>query len=253
MSIGNKVYRAQCVDDSMVWAKENLATAPDGAVFLADELTQAKGRQGRVWAVHQDQLIVTFILKPPQLAAVPPEDLPIRLNQLNMAIVLGILDPLKKYGATLKWPNDFIINHKKVGGMLMHLVWQGTLPIGIIVGFAINVNNEFDPADPLFSIATSLKTVTGSVVDRRTLYKSMLATLNAWYVQWQHGQYMHIYKHWKIEQAYLGSKIQVHQKDGSLVVGVAQQVMPNGDLMLRDEHNKQRTISFFQVEEVLVA
>jgi len=50
-----------------------------------------------------------------------------------MAIALGILEPLKKYGATLKWPNDFIINHKKVGGMLMQLVWHGTYQLVLLL------------------------------------------------------------------------------------------------------------------------
>jgi len=63
MSIGNKVYRAKSIGDSMAWAKQHLQEASDGSVFLADQLTQAKGRQGRVWMVHPDQLIVTFVLK----------------------------------------------------------------------------------------------------------------------------------------------------------------------------------------------
>jgi BirA family transcriptional regulator, biotin operon repressor / biotin---[acetyl-CoA-carboxylase] ligase len=250
MTIGSKVYRTHTTSDSMAWAKEHLSTAPDGSIFLADILTQAHGRQGRTWQIHPGQLIVTFILKPPVLATLHHEDLHIRLSQLNMAITLGILDPLKQFKTRLKWPNDFIINNKKIGGTLMQLVWHGSIPQGIIIGFALNINNEFEQTDPLYSIATSVKMTTQAEHDRRTLYKKMLDSLNAWYQSWQHERFMDIYRQWKEEQACLGQPITIHQKDGSLIEGVAQQVLPNGDLLVTDKHKKQKTISFYQVEEV---
>ena len=52
--------------------------------------------------------------------------------------------------------------NKKVGGVLFHLVWEGEVPVGIICGFAINVNNIFDKSDELFDIATSLAFISGS-------------------------------------------------------------------------------------------
>ncbi len=250
MTIGKKVYRTHTTSNSMAWAKEHLNTAPDGAIFLADVLTQAQGRQGRSWQLYPGQLIVTFILKPAALATLPHEDLHIRLNQLNMAITLGILEPLKPFETHLKWPNDFIINNKKIGGMLTQLVWNGNLPQGIIIGFGLNVNNEFGQTDSLFQTATSIKMITNVEHDRRTLYKSILISLNAWYQAWQHQQFMDIYRQWKEEQTCLGKPISIHHKDGSLIKGIAQQVLPNGDLLIIDAHKKQKTISFYQVEEV---
>ncbi len=234
----------------MSWAKEHMLDAPDGAVFLADQIEQASGRQGRTWSLYPGQLPVTFILKPSLLTALSPEDLPIRLNQLNMAISLGILEPLKSYGVQLKWPNDFFAENKKVGGMIVHLVWHGSKPLGLVVGFAINVNNIFDEHDSLFTTATSLKTLTGIDQDIRALYKNILAHLNAWYASWQQEAFMDIYKTWKSNQAFLGKHLKIHQKDGSLVEGTAQQVLPNGDLLLIDQNKKQKIIAFYQVEEV---
>lgn len=253
MKIGGKVYRAKVVENTMAWAKEHMLEAPDGAVFLADQIQQAQGRQDRIWSLYPGQLPVTFILKPPLLGALSPEDLPIRLNQLNMAISLGILDPLKSYGVQLKWPNDFFVDNKKLGGMIAHLVWHGQHPIGIVIGFAINVNNIFREDDPLYPFATSLKTITGIEQDIRALYKNTLAHLNAWYNAWQQEAFMDIYKTWKNSQAFLGKKITIHQKDGSLIEGTAQQVFPNGDLLLSDQNKKQKIISFYQVEEVKVS
>ena len=134
----------------------------------------------------------------------------------------------------------------------MHLVWQGVAPQGIIVGFAINVNNEFSESDDLYDIATSLKTITGVLVDMRTLYKAILAEIDAWYQCWHAGDFMDIYKAWKELQAYLGSRLQVHQKNGLLIEGLAQQVLPNGDLIMKDPTGKQKTVAFYQVEEIKI-
>ncbi len=253
MTIGTKLYRTQTTDDSMGWARSFLHEAPDGAVFLADSYTHARGRQGRTWEIMPGQLMVTLLLKPPLLKLMHTDDISIRLSQLNMAVALGILRPLKQYGASLKWPNDFIVQHKKIGGLLMQVVWEDAAPAGIIVGFALNVNNAFAPEHELFPIATSLKSATGAEHDLRALYKDLLAGLNLWYNQWQQMAFGDIYKTWKLEQAYLGQHITVHQKDGSTIAGIAQQVMPNGDLMMTiDGQKKQETVSFYQVDEVKI-
>ena len=125
MVIGSKLYRTKVCADSMLWAKEHLADAPDGAVFLADELSKARGRSGRIWVCAPGQLAVTILLKPANFKTISHDNLGVRLNQLNMALSLGILAPLKEYGLGLKWPNDFIseANNKKVGGMLMSVIW----------------------------------------------------------------------------------------------------------------------------------
>lgn len=252
MTIGSKLYRTQSTNDSMAWAKEHINDAPDGSIFLADTLTHARGRQGRTWQVSAGQLLVTMLLKPAQLALFSADDFAIRLNQLTMAISLGILEPLKQYGVQLKWPNDFVALHKKVGGILVHVIWSGSKPLGVIVGFAINVNNEFSEDNELFPIATSLKMVTRSDQELRPLYKNIVVSLNAWYTSWQAGQFMEIYKSWKEHQAYLGATLEIHQKDGSLIKGTAQQVMPNGDLLLIDQNKKQQVISFYQVDEIKI-
>lgn len=250
MSIGSKLYRVHTCDNSMLWARQNLDTAPDGSVFLADVLTHANGRQGRTWSVQQGQLLVTLLLKPPMLGAIQIEDLPIRLNQLTMAVGLGVLEPLKQFDATLKWPNDIVIKGKKLGGILISVVWEGAIPKGVIVGFALNVNNMFDPNDPLAQIAISLKEATGIEQSLRSVYTAILSSLNIWYAQWKSEQFMVIYKTWKEMQSVLGTTITVHQKDGTLVSGAAQQVLPNGDLMLTTDDGKQKIISFYQVEEL---
>ena len=297
MIIGSKLYRTLQCADSMAWAKQNMATAPDGAVFLADKLTQAKGRGDRVWKIYDGQLNVTILLKPKILHGLSSEDLPIRINQLNMAVSLGIYDAIchpeldsgSKFCSVsekfkegngccvgIKWPNDFVIQnganptdvYKKAGGVLFQLVWEGGIPVGIVCGFAINVNNIFDKSDELFDIATSLAFVSGSNVEMRPLYKNLLISINNYYKKWLTGNFDEIYKLWRKAQLYLGKSIKIHQKDGVIITGTMMQVLPNGDMLLiessgqdrsgnsgtdksgTDKSGKQKIVSFYMVEQV---
>jgi BirA family transcriptional regulator, biotin operon repressor / biotin---[acetyl-CoA-carboxylase] ligase len=253
MPIGSKLYRTHTTDNSMAWAKENIHDAPDGAIFLADVYTKAHGRHGRSWDIHPGQLMVTFILKPTMLKLIHADDLAIRLNQLNMALCLGIQEPLKKWGVQLKWPNDFVLNGKKLGGLLTHMVWHGQDPVGLIVGFGLNINNQFQDSDPLRERAISLLEATGTNHELKSLYRELLSSLNIWYNQWQLLNVGLIYKQWRLEQAFLGKEISIHQKDGSLVEGTATQVMPNGDMLLKETGGKQLVVSFYQVEDIQLA
>lgn len=253
MIIGRKLYRMQSCADSMGWAKQYITTAPDGAVFLADKLTNAVGRSGRIWTFCEGQLAVTLLLKPTGLQSFSAEDLPIRINQLNMAVCTAIYDVLREFGVGIKWPNDFVVQHKKVGGILFHLVWENGVPVGIVCGFAINVNNVFDEADDLFEIATSLNKITGNKIEMRPLYKNLLASIDSCYKKWINGDFDQIYKLWRNAQAYLASPISIHQKDGSVCSGRMMQVLPNGDMFLLDDSGRQKIISFYMIEQVYLA
>ena len=273
MIIGNKIFHKKRVYNSIEWAKSQISTAPDGAVFLADVHEYTRGRQDRIWVRYPGQLLVTVLLKPKILNQIAQQDLELRLNQLNMAVCLGILEPLKSYGIVLKWPNDFVfacdpkpppptkplqrpdrrrIISKKVGGMIFDLVWQADSLLGIIIGFALNVNSIISESDKIYKIATSIKTILNKEIDEKELLKNLLASLDKFYQKWLNFEFDQIYDLWKKEQFYLGKNIKVHKKDETLVQGIFQDVLPNGDLILEEQGGRKGKISFYVVENLYV-
>lgn len=240
--IGSVFFYTQKSANTMAWAKEHLATAPDGAVFIAHELTHARGRQGRTWHWAPGQLALTIILKPTQ--QIHEND----LAKLSMALACGIYEPLKQYGTTLKWPNDFMIDQKKVGGMLLELVWHNNQLSGIILGFALNVNNTFEPTHEVTQRATSLCTHADQSLDMPALQAALITSLNFWYAAWHAHAYDHIFAIWVDAQSYLGKKITVHKKDGSIMAGMAQYVLPNGTLLLNVDQQTSILLSFHDVD-----
>jgi BirA family transcriptional regulator, biotin operon repressor / biotin---[acetyl-CoA-carboxylase] ligase len=246
--IGNKIYHKEKIYSSLEWAKSELSNVPDGTLFLADFYEYTRGRQGRIWKIYPGQLIMTFVLKP----TIRLEDLDFKLNHLNMAISLGILEPLKKFGVGLKWPNDFVLNYKKLGGVLFETVWEDKKVAGVVVGFALNVNNIIPKTDELFKTATSLKMFFNKNVDEKNLFSELLSSLNEFYQKWSQNKFNEIFESWKSAQVYLNQELTIHKKDGFVACGIFSDLLPNGDLVLKNKNNDVENIPFCTVERVSI-
>jgi len=241
MMIAHKVFTKKTCDDTFAWAREQLPITQEGTLFYAEELTSARGRQDRSWKWYEGQLALTIVFKPPQA-------LKQHLHTLNMAFALGILDPLKEHGVALKWPNDFIYHGKKIGGMIIEGSWsEGNLE-GIILGFAINVNNIFIEGDSLKQRATSLREITGNTFDLETLRHELCASLENWYQRFKLKQFDVIFKYWKQAQYYLNRTLTVHMSSGALVSGKVIDILRNGDVVLQMDMG-QLAIPFYKVIE----
>lgn len=246
--IGHLIIAEQQCDDSMAWARQMLPVASDGTVLIARELTKARGRQGRSWVLASGQITHTLILKPALNA--PSEQ---ALATLTMALTLGLWSPFQHHGVTLKWPNDLYLNGKKLGGMLLENLWHDNQLAAVIVGYSININNSCRSHEVLSSIATSLSDETNGQTDLGQLQLQLFASLSKFYRQWQQGEYQEIFQLWRRHQGYLNKPIKVHNRDGSLVEGIAQDVLPNGDLVLSiPAADRTHIVTFAQVEEVII-
>jgi len=191
------IHKKICRDSSMDWARELFYDLDDGTVLLADEYKVARGREGREWRLYKGQLIVTFVLKP-KLSS--ERDADRSLKYLNMAITVGIYDVLREYGVRIKEPNDFMLDIKKVGGVLIEVVWLGGVVQGVIVGVAINCNNKFDKSDDLYDIATSLSMSLKRDVSMDLLQKNLFISVDKWYNLWISGECEEIFSAWNIGQ-----------------------------------------------------
>ena len=249
MVICCKVYRKEICHNSLEWAKKNVEKAPDGSIFLADHHEITRGRQGRDWIQYGGQILITILLKPRVIHEFSFDELPVRLNQLNMSFSLGINEVLKPYGSVIKWPNDFAIDDKKIGGMLMEVLWVGEKPKAMILGFALNVNTIFMPDDDLFELATSLEMATGFVVDKNNLLNSLCASMNCYYERWQKKEFNQLFQEWRNSQNYIGRELSVHVKNGSIIHGIMGDVLENGDMVL-DCGGEQVIIPFFVVDSI---
>src|ERR1700688_253868 len=137
------------------------AGEPEGAVVLAEEQTAGRGRAGISWHSERATGISATLLLRPRLAPVQAPLLTMMAGLSAHAAVQGVTG----LNVDLKWPNDLLINGKKVGGILTEMHAEPAQVRFVIVGIGINVNQEKFPAD-LNGKSTSLRMETGRAQSR---------------------------------------------------------------------------------------
>jgi len=165
--LGRKFFYFQSIESTNTYAIENIL--PYGSVVFAEMQTKGKGRRNRKWSSNCDQNLYFSCV----LGDIKPEN----LLQLNIVIGFAVCNVLRKYvDCYLKWPNDIIINGKKVGGILIETRFSGNHLEKVIFGIGINVNNVYIE-ETLKDIATSLKIVLGKDLSRETLLAELMNEL----------------------------------------------------------------------------
>ena len=153
---------------------------PEGAVAVADHQTAGRGRLGRSWVAPPGTAItVSVLLRPPPDRRIP------QLSLLGgLAAAEAVEEELKLWRASqIKWPNDVMVNRRKVAGVLAE-ARDGV----VVVGIGINVNQTRDelPEDARQPVA-SLRTLDGSEHDRAAVLADLLARLDRFYGAWREG------------------------------------------------------------------
>ena len=153
--------------------------APEGAVVATDEQTGGRGRLGREWvAPAGTSLLASVVLRPD----VPTADLP-ELSLVAGRAVAQALADVAEVRPEVKWPNDVLLNGRKVAGILAEA--RGGR---VVLGIGINVSQRAHelPARPSYP-ATSLLLETGRVVARADLLAAVLERLEHEYDAWAAG------------------------------------------------------------------
>jgi BirA family biotin operon repressor/biotin-[acetyl-CoA-carboxylase] ligase len=169
------VYEPECASTQLLLAGTDL---PEGAVAATDHQTAGRGRAGRSWVAPPGSALLTSVLLR------PPSDRP--LPELSLVAALATAEAVEAatgLAAQVKWPNDVMVNRRKVAGILSELS-EGV----VVVGIGINVNQTRDelPAE-VTTPAASLRTLTGTTYDRAALLGSVLLELERRYAAWRAG------------------------------------------------------------------
>ncbi len=148
--IGNKIIHFNTIASTNDYAKEIASDLEDGTVIISEEQTKGKGRLGRQWHSKINEGIwMSIILK--------PEIIPYKAPFITLIAGASVVSALNKLGVNtlIKWPNDIILNNKKISGILTELSAEIERVNHIVLGIGINVKTmEF--SQEISDIATSL-------------------------------------------------------------------------------------------------
>ncbi len=181
MVIGERVVELASVESTNKTAAEliGLSKAPHGTVILAHEQTLGRGQRGRVWqsGAHLD-LTLSIVLEPVGLRA---ED-QFSLSKLAALAVYDVVAAHLPSRVRVKWPNDILVDRRKVAGILIECDLVGERVRNAIVGVGLNVNSSDLPEE---LAATSMRLETGVDHDRRTVLDALLDAFRRRFERWE--------------------------------------------------------------------
>lgn len=153
------------------------AGAPEGSIFLAEQQTAGRGRGGHSWeSIQSAGIYCSVVLRP----ALPPSEAVILSLAAGLAVHAALQQIDSRVAIDLKWPNDLLIEGKKVCGILTEMNAEATRVRYLVVGIGINVNQTSFPAE-LQPMATSLRMATGDEWSRVDLCAVLLKSLDREY------------------------------------------------------------------------
>jgi BirA family transcriptional regulator, biotin operon repressor / biotin---[acetyl-CoA-carboxylase] ligase len=229
----NKIFHFQeletTMDKAKTLAKKNV---PHLSVVIAENQTRSRGRLHRKWFSSKGGLWFTIILKPktpPPLAYI-----------YNFAASLSLAKSLRQLfniDVYVKWPNDLLLNKKKLTGLLSEMETRGDMVEFINIGIGINVNNTPEQFEPK---AISIKKVLKKRVSRKLILETFLEDFENRIESIDHKA---IIKQWKKMTSTIGSEVRVETMNDTFE-GVAIDVDETGTLIIKDNSGQTHKIIY---------
>lgn len=210
-------------DEAAAWAR---AGAPAGAVVVADEQDKGRGRLGRRWhSPPGESLYFSVVLRP----ALPPH----RVPPLTLAAGVAVAETLVAFDVVpaLKWPNDVLVDGKKVAGILTEMSADLDRVHQLVVGIGVNLNARAFPEE-IAAIATSLCIARGEPVSRAEFAATLCARLESGYERFIADGAAAVAAAWKQHARFFGRRVTV-TAGRDRIEGVAEDLDDDGALRLR--------------------
>ena len=168
-----RLYAPECESTQLLLLGADL---PEGAIAVTDHQTAGRGRLGRAWVEAPGTAVLCSILLRPRSGRRPAE-----LSLVAAVAVAEAVEATTDLSAQIKWPNDVMLNRRKVAGILAEMRADA-----VVVGIGINVNQGRDQLpDDTRTPAGSLRSLTGVEYGRDAVLSTMLERLDLRYGQWQ--------------------------------------------------------------------
>jgi BirA family transcriptional regulator, biotin operon repressor / biotin---[acetyl-CoA-carboxylase] ligase len=213
--------------------------APEGTVFLAEEQTAGRGRGANTWeSPRSTGIYCSAILRPP----LPPSDVLVLSLAAGLAVQASIRQIDARVNGDLKWPNDVLIDGRKVCGILTEMNAEATQVRFIVVGIGVNVNQTSFPEE---LGAISLRQATGSEWSRVELVAALLKSLDREYRQLLAGRGAResILRRFAENSSWVRGKAVRVDENGSALAGITEGLDERGFLRLRTGYGLQTVLS----------
>ena len=229
--VGQRVYFYEEIDSTNTQAKRLAEEdAPSGTLVVSDCQVKGKGRRGRVWTSPKGEAIYMTILLRPQIR-------PDRASMVTLVMGLSVVQAIRNVlglETSIKWPNDVVLNRKKLVGTLTEMSAQMDYIEYMVIGTGINANmTEF--SEELKDKATSLRMEMGRSVNRASLISESMKCFEKNYEIFEKTQDLSgLIEDYQAVLANLNQPVRVLEP-GHEYSGIARGINEKGELLVERE------------------
>ncbi|MEA4925531.1 MAG: biotin--[acetyl-CoA-carboxylase] ligase [Syntrophomonadaceae bacterium] len=218
---------------------------PEGTVVVAEMQTAGRGRRGRDWYSPVQQGIYVSVILRPEL---PLKEIS-RVSLVTAAAVAQTLESELGLNPRIKWPNDVLVDNKKIAGMLSEAVTDMDGVEYIVVGIGLNINNDIQEFPPdLRTAPTSARALNHRSNSRVKILQGLLRYLEYYYQQLLAGNFAVTLEKAKSLSTVIGREVRLDNgKD--FIAGQAVDIDDNGFLLVRDRQGIIHTIMSGEIDE----
>lgn len=233
------VYYFDCIDSTNQYAKSiALSSGQKNCLIVADEQTAGKGRLGRHWESQKGQGIWMSLLLKPEIA---PENASY-LTQIAAVAMARAVEEVTGIDTLIKWPNDLILNQRKVCGILTELNAEINLIHYLVIGIGLNVSQQVFEGELTDKAIALNRGQTASRIDRLKIIQMFVVHFETYYNQFvQNGQLLDVVTYAKSHSATLNKRVHLITRDQSREV-FAKDLDAFGRLIVVNEQNEEETV-----------
>jgi len=215
MIVGSRFYRLAEINSTNDYIKKVLASAPEGTVVVADTQSSGRGSKGRSWYSPEGGLWMSVLLKHHQNCLI------------SLIAGVAVCEAFASYSidTKIKWPNDVLLNGRKIAGILPEIVDEN-----VVLGVGINLNVRQFP-DELKETASSIFIETKKHLDPQSFYHCLCKFLDKYYSILKREEVDILLSKWREYTLMRGRDVSIELPD-RLVVGRVLDIDRQGALIL---------------------
>lgn len=242
--IGNKVILIDEVDSTNRFASQLLESAEfpeEGTVVRANFQEKGRGQRDAIWESEKKQNLLCSIILYPVFLPVQNQFL---MNQMVSLAVAEFIEETTRVEAKVKWPNDILVNERKIAGILIENNLKGSTISSSILGIGINVNQLV--FRNFGYVACSLSSLTGKTFDVSLISYMFFQKLDFYYQKMIRKEYHSILEMYSSRLFRLDIP-SMYEIKGKSIKAIIRGVRPQGDLILEIDDGE---IRFMQTREI---
>lgn len=231
-----KIIHLEEINSTNDYVKKHITELEDLTAVYADRQTSGRGRLTRKWVDSGDEnLFLTIAAKPDDIMNFPAPN----LTQYLSVILCMVLEDDYNLSPRIKWPNDVLVNNKKIAGILAEGTANGGNIIGIALGIGVNLNTSADKLAQIDKPATSIYNETKTRVNKEEFLNKLLSKFCLLYHDFVRDGFISIKDYYVSKAMFLGKEISINVL-GNIHTGTAVRVTDAGALVLKED-NKDNT------------